>query len=102
MFDLIKDDRASAGGEETPPLPVTVFLGRKIGQGRMVVLNEKSHRAGLVREVDRTPESREEGCFLFLTDRTLIGQEKYGATFCEIGLSLGKGRGDDNFCGIRS
>ena len=73
MFDLIKDDRASARGEEAPPLPVTVFLGRKIGQGGVIVLNKKSHRAGLVGEVDGTPEGWEEGGILPFTDRALGG-----------------------------
>ena len=81
-------------------MPVAILLGRKIGQGRMFVLNEKSHRAGLISEVDRTPESREERGVLSLTDRTLGGQEKDGATFREAVLSLGKGGGDENFRGI--
>ena len=73
MFDLIKDDRASAGGEEAPPLPVAIFLGRKIGQCWVIVLNKKSHRTGLVGEVDRTPEGWEEGCILSFANRTLGG-----------------------------
>ena len=66
----------------------------------MFVSNEQSHRAGLVGKVDRTPEGGEERGVLSLTDRTLRRQEKNGATFCEIGLGLGKGRGNENFRGI--
>ena len=73
MFDLIKDDRASAGGEKTPPLPVAIFLGWKIGQGWVIVLNKKSHRTGLVGEVDRAPEGWEEGGILSFADRALGG-----------------------------
>ena len=68
VFYLIEDDRAGTRGEEAPPLPVALLLGRKIGQRRMFVLNKQSHRAGLVGEVDRAPESREEGGVLSLTD----------------------------------
>lgn len=46
-----------------PPLPVGVFLGREVTEGRMCVVDEQSHRTCLFREVDRTPEYREELAF---------------------------------------